>query len=198
MVNIAKVVNEIKSDGKYDAILDAVKKEVGSENPTREQIRELVDNNPYYIREYKDLNRWGELSSVHIKELKINSSDSSAAKEAKVHINSNVRYLRNAEEYEVKSKDTVYLAWTGFIALPAIYVIDNIVRLFTDLYISNESDIYLSFIIVLLLSVWGYFKVKKNHKNQHERYLQTQLETRELVRVGLENGYFSFEEVYEE
>jgi len=198
MVNIEKVVDEIKNDGKYDAILDVVKKEVGSENPTRREIRNLVDNNPYYIREYKDLNRWGELSSVHVKELKIKGSDFSAVKKAKEQINSNVRYLRNAEEYEVKSKDIVYLAWAGFIALPAIYVIDNIVRLFTDLYTSNESDIYLSFIIVLLLSVWGYIKVKNNHKSQHERYLQTQIDTRELIRVGLENGYFSFEEVYEE
>ena len=45
-------------------------------------------------------------------------------------------------------------------------------------------------------SIWGYIKVKNNHKNQHKRYLQTQVETRELVKVGLEKEYFTFEEVY--
>ncbi len=198
MVNRVKVIEDIAHNGKYDAILDVVKKTLSSDEPTLEQITELVDKDPFYITEYKDLNRWGELSSVHIHKLSIKENDSNEVKGSKEQINKNVTYLRNGEEYEVKSKNSIYMAWTGFIALPAIYVIDNMVRLFTDLYIEgNENSVYLSFVIVIVLSVWGYLKVTKNHKNQHEKYLQTQVETHELVRVGLENNYFGFNEVYE-
>ena len=198
MTNRLKVIADIAHDGKYDAILDIVKKALGSDTPTIEQITNLVDNDPFYIKEYKDLNRWGELSSVHIHELKINKSDSEKAKYSKEQINTNVKYLRNAEEYEVASKDAIYMAWTGFIALPAIYVIDNMVRLFTDIYKDgNENSVYISFIIVMVLSIWAYLKVKKNHSYQHQKYLQTQVETRELVKNGLEDAYFSFDEIYE-
>lgn len=195
MINIDKLVQEIKEDGKYDALLDVVKEKLKTKTPSSQEIRTLVENDAYFIAEYKDLNRWGELSSVHINELEICSTDSDASIEIKKTINKNTTFLKNAEEYEVKQKNVIYLAWTGFIALPSIYVIDNLVRI-TDMYNNNENSVYLSFVLVIVASIWGFMKVKINHKNQHERYIKTQVQTRELVRVGLENEYFKYEDVY--
>lgn len=198
MINKIKVGDEIKNDGKYDAILDIAKKNLKTDNPTIEQIIELIENDPFYITEYKDLNRWGELSSVHICELKIKDEDSNEIKSTKEQINKNVVFLRNREEYQVPSKNTIYIAWTGFIALPAIYVIDNIVRLATDLYIDGkEESVYLSFFLVLIASTWGYLKVKNNHTRLHKQYVETQMETRELIKNALEKNYFIFDEVYQ-
>jgi hypothetical protein len=196
MINRIKVVDDIQNDGKYDAILDVVKKATNNLSPTKEEIAKLVESDPFYIKEYKDLNRWGELSSVHINELEINEDDNQEAKTIKETINKNATYLKHGEEYETKQKNIIYLAWTGFIALPSIYVIDNIVRLATDLYTTNESHVYISFAIVVLLSIWGFMKVKSNHARQHNRYIQTQIDTRALIEKGLENESFSFEEVY--
>ncbi|MCK5788427.1 MAG: hypothetical protein KAH32_05490 [Chlamydiia bacterium] len=195
MINIKKVVSDIKNDGKYDAILDVVKDKLKNEHPSYDEILELVNSDEFFIKEYKDLNRWGELSSVHINELHVEESDTDEAKELKETVNKNVIYLSNGEEYEVKQKNVIYLAWTGFIALPSIYVIDNLVRI-TDMYKSNENSVYVSFILVILASIWGYLKVTKNHKNQHERYMQTQTDTRALVKLGLEREFFTQEEVY--
>ena len=198
MINKIKVINEIKDDGKYDAILDVVKKTLECDAPTAEQIAELIETDPFYIAEYKDLNRWGELSSVHIHELEVENEDSKEAKTTKEQINKNVIFLRNREEYQIPSKNAIYLAWTGFIALPAIYVIDNIVRLATDLYIDGqESSVYISFVLVLVASIWGYLKVKNNHTTLHKKYVQTQVETRELIKNALDKNYFSYDEVYQ-
>ncbi|NEW61440.1 hypothetical protein GSY74_09115 [Sulfurovum sp. bin170] len=198
MINIKKVANDIYSDGKYDAMLDSVKKALNSENPSLEAIEKLVIEDSYYVKEYKDLNRWGELTSVHIKELEIKPSDSKEAKKLKEKINKEIDYLILGEEYEIPSKKTIYITWTGFIALPTIYVIDNVVRMFTTLYITHENHIYFSFLIVLILSVWGYLMVSRNHKRQHTRYIKTQKKMRELVKTGLEKNYFSFDEVYKD
>lgn len=198
MVNIKKVAKDIQSDGKYDALLDMVKEDIKSENPTLIEIEKLISEDKKYIVEYKDLNRWGELSSVHVKKLEINPNDKKEAKETKELINKDLDYLVLGEEYEVGSKKTIYLAWTGFIALPSIYVIDNIVRLATDFYITHENHVYFSFLIVMLLSTWGYLKVTKNHKRQHDKYIKTQQEIRSLVKTGLEKNYFSFNEVYKD
>lgn len=195
MVNVVKVANDIKDDGKYDAILDVVKEKLQNQNPSYEDILHLVEIDPYYITEYKDLNRWGELSSVHLNKLHVDDADSDEVIVAKETINKNATYLKNGEEYEIKQKNVIYLAWTGFIALPSIYVIDNLVRIM-GMYDGNENSVYVAFVLVALASVWGYMKVTKNHKNQHERYMQTQSDTRALVKSGLERGFFTYEEVY--
>ena len=195
MINIKKVVNDIKDDGKYDAILDVVKEKLKNNNPSSDDILELIQSDEFYIKEYKDLNRWGELSSVHINALHVESSDINEIKELKEIINKNTTYLSNGEEYEIKQKNAIYLAWTAFIALPSIYVIDNLVRIM-DMYKSNENSVYVSFVLVIIASIWGYMKVTKNHKNQHERYMQTQADTRDLVKLGIEKEFFTYEEVY--
>ena len=198
MISIKKVANDIKNNGKYDAILDYVKNSLNNNEPKIEEIQQLVIDDPYYIKEYKDLNRWGELSSVHIKTLNINEVDYKQSKEVKEKINSKIDYLINGEEYEIPSKKIIYLSWTGFITLPSVYVIDNMVRVSTDFYTTNENGVYFSFLIVLILSIWGYLKVSSNHKNQHLRYVNTQKETRALVKLGLEKNYFTYEEVYKD
>ncbi len=198
MVNRVKVADEILNDGKYDAILDVVKKELNTQAPSMQQIQELIDANEFYIAEYKDLNRWGELSSVHLKTLHVEDDETQESKDIKLKLNENRKFLVNREEYQIPSKNAIYIAWAGFIALPAIYVVDNIVRLATDLYINgHEESVYISFVIVILASTWGFLKVKSNHTFQHNKYIKLRQESRELVRVGLEKGYFSVEEVYE-
>ena len=196
MISIKKVTNDIQNNGKYDAILEQVKKTLGNENPTFEEIEKLISKDKYYIAEYKDLNRWGEISSVHIQPLEIKESDCDEAKELKTKINADLEYLVLGEEYQVPSKKVIHIAWTGFVLLPAIYVIDNMVRMFTTWYITHANYVYLSFAIVTAICLWGYYKVTQNHARQHKQYTQKQQEIRALVNEGLEKNYFTHEEVY--
>ena len=41
-------------------------------------------------------------------------------------------------------------------------------------------------------------RVVKNHKQKHDEYMQTQKETRELIKLGIENAYFTEQEVYQD
>ncbi len=196
MVSIKKVANDIKENGKYDAILDHLKKTLNNENPTLGEIERVINEDEYYISEYKDLNRWGEISSVHIQKLETKESDSTEAKEIKTKINKDLDYLLLGEEYQVPSKKVIHAAWTGFVLLPSIYVIDNMVRMFTTWYITHTNYVYLSFVIVTMLCLWGYHKVTQNHARQHKQYSDKQQEIRTLVKEGLDKNYFSYEEVY--
>ena len=196
MINIKKVVDDIKNNGKYDAILEYLKKATNNENPSLADIEKLVKEDEYYIAEYKDLNRWAEISSVHIKALNIKESDSLKAKEVKEKINGDLNYLVLGEEYQVPSKKVIHAAWTGFVLLPAIYVIDNMVRMFTSWYITSPNLVYLTFAIVTIICLWGFYKVTKNHSRQHNQYSNKQQEIRALVAQGLEENYFTYEEVY--
>jgi len=195
MINILKVVREIKEDGKYDALLDMVKEKLNKVEPSFDEIHKLVLEDESIIDEYKDLNRWGEISSVHINNLEIKDSDASQTRLDKETINKNVTFLTHGEEYNVEQKNLIYFAWTFFIATPSIYVIDNLVRI-TDMYNNNENSVFISFGIVLFASAWGFMKVKNNHTKMHERYMKTLAQTRELIKLGLEQKNFTFQEVY--
>lgn len=196
MISIKKVVDDIKNNGKYDAILEYLKKASDNDDPTLEEIESLVCEDEYYIAEYKDLNRWGEISSVHIQELGLKESDSERAKDVKSKINDGLEYLVLGEEYQVPSKKVIHAAWTGFVLLPTIYVIDNMVRMFTTWYITHIDYVYFSFTIVTAISLWGFYKVTQNHTRQHKQYIQRQQEVRAMVKEGLEEEYFTYEEVY--
>ena len=196
MININKVISDIHSDGKYDAMLESIKKTLNIYTPSLKDIKKLVIEDDYYVKEYKDLNRWGELSSVHIKELSLNGNDTLEVKNIKEKINQNITYLTNNEEYEIPSKKIIYAAWTGFITLTIIYVIDNITRVFTHLYITNPNAIYISFAVVFIISILGYIKIVKNHTLQHKKYIQTQKDTRQLIKDALSKKYITINEVY--
>ena len=197
MINIKKVAHQLKFDGMYNTIYIEVQEELKSEDPSVETIEELITNNEYYVNEYKELNRYGELSSVHAKELIIDENESDEIKTFKAALNDNVQQLRNLENFEVDSKNSAYSIWIGSAGVMIIFMAHNIVALFSELYHTHGGLVYGSFAIILGLTYWAYRKVKLNHEEQHKRYKLLHKETRAMIKEGLEKGYFSHEEFFE-
>ena len=198
MINIKKVAYQIKFDGMYNTIYIEVQDELNNQNPTLEEIEELLhNNNEYYIWEYKNLNRYGELSSVHAKELKTKEDDTDKIKEFKADLNAKVLKLRQLENFEVDSKNSAYSIWIGSVGVMVIFMAHNIVALFSDLYNTHGTYVYISFAIITWLTYWSYRKTKQNHENQHIKYTALHKETRAMIKEGLENNYFSYDEFFE-
>ena len=197
MINIKKVAHQLKFDGMYNTVYIEVQEELKSEDPSVEMIEELITNNEYYVNEYKELNRYGELSSVHAKELIIDENESDEMKTFKAALNDNVQQLRNLENFEVDSKNSAYSIWIGSAGVMIIFMAHNIVALFSELYHTHGGLVYGSFAIILGLTYWAYRKVKLNHEEQHKRYKLLHKETRAMIKEGLEKGYFSHEEFFE-
>ncbi|MEA3330713.1 MAG: hypothetical protein U9Q29_03360 [Campylobacterota bacterium] len=198
MINIKKVAYQIKFDGMYNTIYNEVQEELNNQNPTLEEIESLLHNNSeYYIWEYKNLNRYGELSSVHAKELEIKEDDSQKIKEFKEDLNSKVLKLRQLENFEVDSKNSAYSIWIGSVGVMVIFMAHNIVALFSDLYNTHGTYVYISFAIILAFTYWSYAKVKQNHENQHLKYTALHTDTRAMIKEGLENSYFTYDEFFE-
>ncbi len=197
MINIKKVANQLKFDGMYNTVYIEIQEELKNEEPTIEEIEELITKNEYYINEYKELNRYGELSSVHAKKLHIEESDNEEIKTFKTTLNENVQQLRNLENFEVDSKNSAYSIWIGSAGVMVIFMAHNIVALFSELYHTHGALVYGSFAIILGLTYWAYRKMKNNHEEQHERYKFLHKKTRRMIKEGLEKNYFTHEEFFE-
>ncbi len=197
MVNIKKVANQIKFDGMYNTVYIEVQEELNNEDPSLEEIEHLITNKEYYVWEYKELNRYGELSSVHAKTLEINDDDAKEINSFKTKINEKVQSLRNLEMFEVDSKNSAYSIWIGSVGVMVIFMMHNIIALFSEYYTTHASVVYSSYALVLALTYWAYRKAKQNHENQHEKYKVLLSDTREMIKSGLDSNYFTYDEFFE-
>ena len=197
MVNIKKVAYQIKFDGMYNTVLNEIEESLNKVNLTVEEIEEILIEKEHYLWEYKELNRYGELSSVHAKNLDIKEDDKDEVKVFKSNLNKNVQTLRNIENFEVNSKNSAYSIWVGSVGVMVIFMAHNVIALFSEIYTTHGSYVYTGYAIVLGLTYWAYRKVKDNHERQHLNYNVLHKETRELITIGLENNYFTYDEFYE-
>jgi len=197
MINIKKVAHQIKFDGMYNTVYIEVQDELKNEDPTVQEIEELLEKNDYFVWEYKELNRYGELSSVHAKKLEIKDSDISDAKSLKENLNKNTQKMRDLEMFEVDSKNSAYSIWIGSVGVMVIFMVHNIVALFSELYTTHGNMVYLSFALILALTYWSYKKAKQNHESKHANYKLIHAKTRNMIVEGLNKNYFSYEEFYE-
>ena len=197
MVNIKKVAKLIKLDGMYNTIYTEVQEKLNNDNPSIEEIEELISNDEYFIWEYKELNRYGELSSIHAKKLELKDSDNGEVKEYKTKLNEKTQILRNLEMFEVDSKNSAYSIWIGSFGVMVIFMAHNLIALFSEYYTTHAPFVYSGYALIMSLTYWAYKKAKDNHENQFAKYKVLLKDTRELVKNGLENKYFTYDEFYE-
>lgn len=197
MINIKKVAYQIKFDGMYNTVLNEMEEELNNTDLTVKLIEEELNKNEYFIWEYKELNRYGELSSVHAQELEIKDTDDDKIKSFKAKLNENVQTLKNIENFEVDSKNSAYSIWIGSVGVMVIFMAHNIIALFSEYYTTHSGLVYTSFALILGATYWGYRKAKDNHESQHLRYKELHKNTRILIKTGLENDYFTYDEFYQ-
>jgi len=197
MVNKKKVAHQLKFDGMYNTIYIEVQDELKNQDPSVEEIEKLITQNEYFIREYKELNRYGEVSSVHAKKLSISEDEDNTIKKFKEKINKQTQELRNLEMFEVDSKNNAYSIWIGSAGVMIIFMMHNIIALFSEYYVTHTEIVYGSFAIVVALTYWSYRKMKSNHDKQHIKYKELLTNTRADIKEGLEKCYYTYDECFE-
>ena len=197
MVNVKKISHQILDDGLYNTILFEMCEELDKKNPTPSEIENLLNTNTSYIKEYKEINRHSEISSIQIKELTLNDKDSTDAKDNKKLINENIQQLKNLENFEVDSSNSAYSIWIGSVGVMILFMAHNIIALFSELYTTHSIMVYALYSIVLVLTYIVYKKIKQNHELQHSKYQEIYTYTKEQIQKGLEKSYFTYNELYE-
>ncbi|MCW8837507.1 MAG: hypothetical protein OQK11_02275 [Thiovulaceae bacterium] len=196
MVNVKKISHQILDDGLYNTILFEMCEELDKKNPTPSEIENLLTSNTSYIKEYKEINRHSEISSIQIKTLLSKAEDSTDAKDNKKLINENIQQLKNLENFEVDSSNSAYSIWIGSVGVMILFMAHNVIALFSELYTTHSMMVYGLYSIVLALTYIVYKKIKQNHEQQHLRYQKLYSNTKEQIQKGLEKDYFTYKELY--
>jgi amino acid permease len=160
-------------------------------------IKDLLMDSQDLIDEYKEINRQSEISNIQIKSLEIYKNESQKAIKIKSEINQNIQILKNLENFERDSKESAYLIWIGSVGVMAIFIMHNIIALFSELYTTHGFLVYGLFALILLFTYLGYIKIKKNHDDKHEIFKKVYIKTKKALNDGIKNSLFRYEELYE-
>jgi hypothetical protein len=196
MVNIIKVVHQIKHDALYNTIYWEVKDTLKSDDPSYEAIEKLILEDEHYLADYREINRHSELSSIQVKE--IQTKDNASDEEVKtIHdLNENVLNLKKLENFSVDSSESAYSIWIGSLGVMFIFIFHNGFSLYSELYHTAPLFVYGLYAVIMGFTYMGYKKMKANHELQFIKYKKIYAKTKELISTGFSKKYFTYDDLY--
>jgi len=167
VTNLDRVAREIKSVGLYDLILQDVQRILKSNNPSVEQIRELLDSHPEILREYKQLNVEYNLSNLHLKPIPLEGLNSNCQKRAK-EFNSNLKTLKEIEKYTLDFEHSSTLVIIFSVEFFVLFSVQYFIVLLN--LKAYQWYIYGAFALSIAVAWWYAKKMQKKYERENRRF----------------------------
>ena len=188
MLDLKKVAKQIKEDGLYTFIYNEMKEITGKGELSEEEVLHLLNKEPKFLQDYKTLNTQSEISNIQIAYQEIYDDDPPECKKLKQKINEYREELIRLEPFENKPDNMLYAVWIGSAVIFLIFVIHNLVVLYTFWYEKYPLAVYLSYVAVSILGYLYYKKRIKIHLVNHLKFKEIEKETGILIEKGKKSG----------
>ncbi|WP_457625447.1 hypothetical protein [Persephonella sp.] len=197
MLDLKKVAKQIKEEGLYTFIYNEMRETAGKGELSEEEVLRLLKEEPKFLQDYKILNTQSEISNIQIAQQEILDTDPPECKKLKEQINKNREELIKLEPYENRPDSMLYAVWIGSVTIFLIFVIHNLIVLYTFWYENHPIPVYASYVAVSVLGYLYYRKRIKDHFSKHTLFKQIEKETKELINRGIEKRCLSRSKIYE-
>ncbi|NPA58676.1 MAG: hypothetical protein GXN94_05230 [Aquificae bacterium] len=188
MFDLKKAAKRIKEDGLYTFIYNEMKEYAGREELTEEEILLLFQKNPKFLEDYKTLNTQSEISNIQLIEQEVLPDDTPECAKLKQQLNHYRKELIRLEPYEGKPDSMVYAIWIGSAVVFLIFVIHNLIVLYTYWYEKYPYLVYLSYLVVAVGGYIYYRKRIKDHLKYHAVFKEVEEKTKQLIERGRSSG----------
>ncbi len=197
MVNLKKAAKLIKEDGLFTFIYNEMKDLKKKDELTYEEILELLKKEPKFLEDYKELNTQSEISNIQLRKHKVSREDSFECKNLKEKINENIDKLIALEGFEKEADSMVYVVWIGSLTVFMIFVLHNLIVLYTFWYEHYKAFVFGSYVFMMFLGWLYYKKMIKKHHMRHLEFKDLEKETKELLDKALSKGCLKEDEIYD-
>jgi hypothetical protein len=187
------MINEILHIGLYDLVLQDVQKIVGKEKPTKEELEEVLEEEPQILRDYMQTNVEYNLSNIHLKNIDVETLDK-PAKEKAQKINQNLDTLRDIEKYTLDFEHSSTLVLIFSVEFFVLFSVQYFIVLL-DLG-EWQWWIYAFFSLSILGAWWYAKKEQKKYQVNSVRYKKLYEETLKLIEALEKEGYIKKKELY--
>ena len=178
MIHLPRVANEIKNIGLYDLVLQDVQKIAGTNNPSQDQILEIIKTNPQILEDYEQINIEYNLSNIHIRDIDLSSVNESCKKEAK-EINENLTHLREIEKYTLDFEQSSTLVIIFSIEFFVLFSVQYFIVLM-DLK-EWQILIYSLFASSIAVAYWYAKKEQKKYAMNSKIFKEKYFKTLEMI-----------------
>ena len=108
MTHLDRVASEIKHIGFYDMLYQDIKDRLNNQNPNEDEIKDILQKEPKFLQDYKQLNVEYNISNIHIKDIPLDRLPKECIEEAK-SVNQKLSRLRELEPYTLEFEKSSFL-----------------------------------------------------------------------------------------
>ena len=108
MIHLDRVASEIKHIGFYDMLYQDIKDRLGDQNPSEEDIKDILQKEPKFLQDYKQLNVEYNISNIHIRDIPLEGLSDECLDDAK-EVNAKLAKLRELEPYTLEFEKSSFL-----------------------------------------------------------------------------------------
>ncbi len=197
MVNLNKAAYLIKNDGLFTFIYNEMKELTQQQELSEEEILELLQKEPKFLEDYKELNTQSEISNIQLKKQPIHHNETQKCQEIKKRLNENIDKLIALEAFEKPADSMVYVVWIGSLTIFLIFVVHNLIALYTFWYEHYRYAVFGSYFLLILGGFFYYKKMIKKHSIRHQQFETIKNDTLYLIQEGIEQGCLDPDSIYD-
>ncbi len=188
-----RVIDEIRHVGLYSLVLQDVEKVAGKENPSEEEVAEVLEKHPEILRDYMQTTVEYNLSNIHLRDIDLEKMDPGCREKAE-RINANLALLREIEKYTLDFEQSSTLVLIFSVEFFVLFSVQYFIVLM-DL---KEYQWYIYGLFALsIVAAWLYAKKERaKYARNNILYQRKYEETLQLIDAMEKEGCLRKEDLY--
>ncbi len=188
-----RVIDEIRHVGLYSLVLQDVEKVAGKENPSEEEVAEILEKHPEILRDYMQTTVEYNLSNIHLRDIDLQKMAPECREKAE-RINANLALLREIEKYTLDFEQSSTLVLIFSVEFFVLFSVQYFIVLM-DL---KEYQWYIyGFFALSIVAAWLYAKKERaKYERNNALYQRKYEETLQLIEELEKEGCLRKEELY--
>ena len=190
MIHLDRVANEIKHIGFYDMLYQDIKDRLDNPNPTEEEIKDILQKEPKFLQDYKQLNIEYNISNIHIKDIPLDNLDKECIDEAK-RLNEKLAKLRELEPFTLEFEKSSFLVILFSVEFFVLFSVQYFIVLLS--LKEYQWYIYGFFLLSIVISWWVAKRQKKKFIEGNIAFEKLLKEIKEELKSLEDRGCIEYE-----
>jgi len=178
MVYLDRVALEIKNVGLYDLVLQDVQNILGKKRLGESEIRQVLEDEPKILEEYKQINVEYNVSNIHLRDIDVSDLEGEVKDRAEM-INTNLAELRGIEKYTLDFEQSSTLVIIFSIEFIVLFSVQYFIILL-DLK-EWQWELYTLFGSSIGVAWWYAKKQQRLYAEQNAIFKRKYTETQEMI-----------------
>ena len=190
MIHLDRVASEIKHIGFYDMLYHDIKERLNNQNPTIEDIKDILQKEPKFLEDYKQLNVEYNISNIHIKDIPLNQLPKECIEEAK-SVNQKLSRLRELEPYTLEFEKSSFLVILFSVEFFVLFSVQYFIVLLS--LKEYQWYIYGLFLLSIVISWWVARRQKRKFIQGNQEFEKLYKEIKESLKELEERGCIDYD-----